>query len=38
MEINTGFYQKAVDHFKQNFECKLFHTRKIKLNGMMLGT
>ena len=37
-KIKTGFSKKAVDHFQQNCVCKLFHTRKIKLNGMMLGT
>ena len=38
MKIKTGFSQKAVDYFQPNFVCKLFHTRKIKLNGMMLAT
>ena len=38
MEIKTGFSQKAVDHFQSNFVCKLFHTGKIELNGMILGT
>ena len=38
MKIKTGFSKKAVDHFQSNFVCKLFYTRKIKLNGIMLAT
>ena len=38
MKLKTGFSQKARDHYQPNFVCKLFHMRKIQLNGMMLGT
>ena len=38
MKIKTDFSQKEVYHFQPNFVCKLFHTRKIKLNCKMLGT
>ena len=38
MKTKTGFSQKQVSNFEPNFIRKVFGTRELKLNDMMLVT